>query len=229
MDGIPIQVSHSESSPVDLRSTASDDMFILQYASLLASAWSFLPLNHVHARHVHRKPLHQHRAVSSPSAVAVAEPSISAGNGLVSDIQELQQGLTNLPQDLISFINSIEQRLEEVETLLEALLLNSTIVVTDLPVTPTPTSIVIPSLFTGLGPAIPPSDRTTSNTALCTPGGSGAGPLVPCPLTSETAESTITSTTRRTSTVYVPFPTGNASVSLQILKDPKPKMPARRY
>lgn len=98
-----------------------------------------LPFLHqtVSARHVHRQQLHRHHArqmqtpsptietISAASTVETSIPSITAGNSVIADIQDVENGLANLPRDLSNFILAIEGKLQAIESMLAGLLAGS--------------------------------------------------------------------------------------------------------
>jgi chitinase len=154
------------------------------------------------ARHAHRRPVHRHAAradsittddyttvtndfmatAHATPAVTTANaplPSFTAGNAVIDDILKIQTGLDELPEDLLSFILALEQRLEEVEKLLSGLADGS-----DSPVGPVgPVLSPVPPPTTQDDPEITSmsTSRATrsATTSLCKPLG-GAGPLRPC-------------------------------------------------
>jgi chitinase len=156
------------------------------------------------ARHAHRRPIHRHAARADSittddyttvtndfmataqvtPAVTTANaplPSFTAGNAVIDDILKIQTGLDELPEDLLSFILALEQRLEEVEKLLSGLADGS-----DSPVGPVgPVLSPVPPPTTQDHPEITSVEISTSRatksatTSLCKPLG-GAGSLRPC-------------------------------------------------
>lgn len=95
-----------------------------------ASALLLLPLA-AQARHSHHHD-HVHfqaRDVVIPVVAAgttVASTTAAAsdlpGDAAIEDIQDIQQGLENLPKDLLSFVQGVEARLQTIEDLLEAMI-----------------------------------------------------------------------------------------------------------
>lgn len=72
------------------------------------------------ARHIHRPQLHQHQRRQAFTITAfetssltkeVAAASITAGNDAIADIQQIQAGLSDLPADLLSVVQSVDARL----------------------------------------------------------------------------------------------------------------------
>lgn len=161
------------------------------------------------ARHAHRRPLHRHAVqadstITDDSTTVTADfiattqaspaltafttadaplPSFTAGKAVIDDLLKIQTGLNELPEDLLSFILALEQRLQEVEKLLSGYTSGS-----DSPVGP-----VGPVLSPAPPPATQDAPETTlfdtstpeststqsATTSLCKPLG-GAGPLRPC-------------------------------------------------
>jgi chitinase len=156
------------------------------------------------ARHAHRRPVHRLAAransittddyttatndfmatAQATPAVTTANaplPSFTAGNAVIDDILKIQTGLDELPEDLLSFILALEQRLEEVEKLLSGLADGS-----DSPVGLVgPVLSPVPQPITQDDPETTSVEMSTSRatrsatTSLCKPLG-GAGPLRPC-------------------------------------------------
>lgn len=109
----------------------------------------------VSTRHIHRAQVHQHQyrqavpvtitAVETSSlttavtaAAAPAAASFAAGNDAIADIEKIQAGLSDLPADLLSLVQSVEARLEYIENVLQELVgSTSTSVSSTLPVSPT--------------------------------------------------------------------------------------------
>ncbi|KAK4627071.1 hypothetical protein CLAFUW4_04549 [Fulvia fulva] len=93
------------------------------------------------ARHIHRRSSHKHArqlvvpnvvpvvAVSPPTSPtpSASLPAITAGNAAIEDIQDIQEGLSDLPQNLLAFIQAVSDRLEEVEGVLQGLVSSSTL------------------------------------------------------------------------------------------------------
>lgn len=130
------------------------------------------------ARHAHRRPLHRHAAradsiitddpttvtagfisntQASPALTAFITtdaplPSFTAGKAVIDDLLKIQTGLNELPEDLLSFILALEQRLEEVEKLLSGYTSGS-----DSPVGP---------VGPVLSPAPPPATQDVPETTL---------------------------------------------------------------
>ncbi|KXT03001.1 hypothetical protein AC578_702 [Pseudocercospora eumusae] len=90
----------------------------------------FLLASSTSARHIHHRPSHQHSKRATPVVIADAaspirenvSPSITAGDDAIEDIQDIQEGLSNLPGDLLNFVQAVEARLEEVESMLSSLM-----------------------------------------------------------------------------------------------------------
>ncbi|KAI5359279.1 hypothetical protein Slin14017_G101810 [Septoria linicola] len=119
------------------------------------------------ARHLHRAQMHHHehqrrQAVTttsaltseevSPTTVNVPVASITAGNDAIADIQQIQEGLTDLPANLLSFVQAVEARLEDMERMLIELMGSSATI-------PVPTVLETQSA-TEAG-AVPPTQAPT--------------------------------------------------------------------
>ena len=194
------------------------------------------------AHHQHRRPLHRHAvradsiltddltivtadfidsAPTSPitSAYTPADtppPSLTAGSEVIDDLLKIQTGLEELPEDLLTFILTLEQRLEALEKLLSAYNDES-----DSPVGPVgPVLSPVPPATTQDIPDITSTDTTTSSamrsptSSLCKPLG-GAGPLRPCGgpditalMTTRSTRITRTLTFMTTVAPVIPVPTG---------------------
>ena len=166
--------------------------------------------NLVSSRHIHGHATHRHRHHVRPIAEGILETSITSttsasfatateGSAVISDIQEIQNGLTNLRSDIPNFVTAVEQQLQALESMLLSLL--------SAPAEPMPAATTSPiaSILAGAvepftpatTPQAPATDylpvpaSTASNTAsssspgLCLPP-DGAGPPVPCPVSSLT-------------------------------------------
>jgi chitinase len=197
------------------------------------------------AHHAHRRPLHRHAAradsivaddyttVTNDSMAAAQttpftttdmtadspSPSFTAGDAVIDDILKIQTGLNELPEDLLSFILALEQRLEEAEKLLSGYVEGS-----DSPVGPVgPVLSPPPSPATQDVPEITSVETSTSQstmyatTSLCKPLG-GAGPLRSCGgpdvtafLTKRSTRITHTMTLMTTIAPVLPISTGTGS------------------
>lgn len=161
------------------------------------------------ARHAHRRPLHKHAVradtittvslVPTITSTEASLPSFTAGNAVIDDVLKIQTGLNELPEDLLSFIVALEQRLAEVEKLLSGYV-ETPGTGSDSPVGP---------VGPVLSPAPPAATEDTtsesslvvstsapapsSTTSLWKPLG-GAGPLRPCGEPDATAFTTTRST-----------------------------------
>lgn len=80
--------------------------------------------------HMHRRPSHRHHPrqplvavvpTGATDAVRVEEASSTAADTLVSDIDDIQTGLSDLPQDLIDFMEATKQQISELQESLENL------------------------------------------------------------------------------------------------------------
>lgn len=84
----------------------------------------------VSTRHIHRPQVHQHQRrqavpvtttaveTSSLTTAVTAAASFAAGNDAIADIEKIQAGLSDLPADLLSLVQSVEARLEFMESVL---------------------------------------------------------------------------------------------------------------
>ncbi|KAF2169145.1 glycoside hydrolase family 18 protein [Zasmidium cellare ATCC 36951] len=132
------------------------------------------------SRHVHRRPIHKHhvRQLVVPAVTAIEEPStttevpasFTAGDAAIEDIQAIQDGLSDLPRDLLTFIQAIEHRMEELEVLFQSLIPGSPEAVSTsqspslLSAASSTGTLPIPD-FTGLSIPLTGSYETTLNTA----------------------------------------------------------------
>lgn len=119
--------------------------------------------------------------ITTADTKAETSPTLTAGSEVVDDILKIQTGLNELPEDLLTFILTLEQRLEALEKLLSSYDdgLNS-------PVGPVgPVLSPEPPAITHNIPASTSTEVSTSSvinsaaSSLCRPLG-GAGPLRPC-------------------------------------------------
>lgn len=100
--------------------------------SLYSAFCAFLAAS-ASARHLHRAQIHHHEhqrrqaltatpALSSeevsPTAVYVPIASITAGDDAIAEIQQIQEGLSDLPANLLSFVQAVQARLEDMERML---------------------------------------------------------------------------------------------------------------
>lgn len=191
------------------------------------------------ARHAHRRPLHRHAVradsiTTDDSTTVTADfiasntaltafttadaplPSFTAGKAVIDDLLKIQTGLNELPEDLLSFILALEERLQEVEKLLSGYTSGS-----DSPVGPVgPVLSPAPPSATQDIPETTSLDTSTSEStpsatiSLCKPLG-GAGPLRPCDgpditvfPTTRSTRITRTMTLMTTIAPFVPIPTG---------------------
>ncbi|GAB7366170.1 hypothetical protein MBLNU230_g7731t1 [Neophaeotheca triangularis] len=156
----------------------------------------------------------------TPILISAPAPPPSAGANLIQDIQHIEEGLNNLPNDLLAFIMAMQDRLQGLEDVLSSLV-TSGVPPPAQPTIPPPDesvpTVVLPTLpevtltpdiTTDVGTVsaipLPPTPPATS---LCRP--AGAGPLVPCPERDTTLTST--STVAATTTFVPPIGTGNAT------------------
>lgn len=141
--------------------------------------------------------MHHVRQVAPANVTSLsATPSITAGNALTSDIQEIEQGLGALPQDLLAFITAVDDRLQQVEAALASLLGSPSP-----QVTPAPTASLDISYTDGL------SSSSATTTDYTTP--TGVQPPSSALHTTRTTTETITWTTHYTVTHHLPIPTGS--------------------
>jgi chitinase len=197
------------------------------------------------ARHSHRRPLHRHAvradpvttddfttvtanvvdsALESPVASAYTTSdtplsSLAAGGAMIDDILKIQTGLNEVPEDLLAFIVTLEQRLEALEKLLSAYTDGS-----DSPVGPVgPVLSPVPPAATQDTSDITSTETITASsirsttTSMCRPLG-GAGPLRPCGgpnvtalMTTRSTRITRTMTFMTTVAPVLPIPTGTGS------------------
>jgi chitinase len=143
-------------------------------------------------------------------------PSLTAGGEVIDDILKIQTGLEQLPEDLLTFILTLEQRLEALEKLLSPYDDGS-----DSPIGPVgPVLSPVPPAATQGIPDITSTDTTTSSamksptSSLCKPL-VGAGPLRPCGgpditalMTTRSTRITRTLTFMTTVAPVIPVPTG---------------------
>ncbi|KXT15181.1 hypothetical protein AC579_3934 [Pseudocercospora musae] len=183
----------------------------------------FLLASSTLGRHIHHRPSHQHSKRATPVVVADAaspvmenvSPSITAGNDAIEDIQDIQEGLSNLPGDLLNFVQAVEARLEEVESMLSSLMIGSSSAAesvsssrTRLPPAPFATSLmaVNSTASTTASPVFfttsTPSSASTSSTSHLP----GDIPVVPIPTGFRTSR--ITSARIKTVTLQPPQATG---------------------
>ena len=109
-----------------LRSTSAICISLLSIYCSIASSRHL----HGHLRHRHHYPRQDNtpipNAIPPASATLSNAPSATAGNTVVDDIEQIQNGLTVLPGDLLAFIQAVQERLEQVESALAGLLSIST-------------------------------------------------------------------------------------------------------
>ncbi|KAF7197700.1 hypothetical protein HII31_00789 [Pseudocercospora fuligena] len=156
-------------------------------------------------------------------------PSITAGNDAIEDIQDIQEGLSNLPGDLLSFVQAVEARLEEVESMLSSLMGGSSSATesvsssrTRLPPAPFSTSLMALNSTATITSSITESPvfftiSASSASVSSTSHLPGVVPVVPLPTGFRTSR--ITSTRVKTVTLQpplatgLPWPTSNSTVS----------------
>lgn len=163
-----------------------------------ASAFWLLPLA-AQSRHSHHHDHDHVRArdvvipvVAAGTTVAstTAAPSDLPGDAAIEDIQDIQQGLENLPKDLLSFVQGVEARLQTIEDLLEAMISGPS------SSSPSVTPIALPS------PYLTDTEEDTSTTFIspsAAPSTTSRSSLAPTSTSSFSFD--ITSTTTRTTRI----------------------------
>ncbi|TKA66283.1 hypothetical protein B0A49_07809 [Cryomyces minteri] len=144
----------------------------------------------------------------------MATPTAVAGNGLLQDIQGIQQGFENLPWDLLDFLTSLEIRIQQVEAALQGLFEgNSTLAQSSTE----PTSEPVTS--TGLYTAATTSDSTagTFEPSFYPDAISTSISAEAALLSSESQAVTYTSTYLRTSTVHAAYPSAKPTLPIASL------------
>lgn len=153
----------------------------------------------MHRHHVRPAAAAPERA-AVPPATPQSSPDDTAGNAVLADIQEISNGLANLPSDLTNFVQAEIQWLQARENLLSSFLSG----LTASPEAPTPP----PSATDYLPIPGPTTFASSVSTTLCVPP-EGAGPLIPCPVSRLTRTSLSTSlNTMTTQAPYLPGPSG---------------------
>lgn len=182
--------------------------------------------HHLNRKHVHHR--HYERQAASPifftpiaaaSATSdVALPSITAGDAVAEDIEQIQEGMNSFSKDLSSFFDVLQQWLRAIQDLFS----NGEL----MPQTD-PGRELGPQLSTSIPPVSPPvtlhapvpvltiapENSTPVQPSLCRPA-AGAGPLVPCPESRTTSLTTITSTSTRSKTITTYATISHANVSM---------------
>lgn len=160
-----------------------------------------------------------------PSTTSIPPASFTAADPVIEDLTKIQAGLSDLPEDLLSFILALEQRLSEVEKLLSEFIESkgtSPVSPVGPVVSPSPPEIAPEanedvSVFTYTATLV-----EAVSTSLCRPL-RGAGPLRPCDepdatalTTTSTKRITSTITSRSTVTRHMPIPINLNSTSFAI-------------
>lgn len=163
-------------------------------------------------RHHHARQEFTTIIVTPPSLHVTSEsmPTATGGDQVMSDIQEIQQGLVNLPSDLVKFIGAIEERFEALEAMIASLLGSSTEAAVSSITTPPNESLTDILRIPGT-PIVPPTPGSPVTTSLCRPA-AGAEPLVPCPghrSTRHRSTRRITRTSFQTITLHAPYSFAN--------------------
>ncbi|CAK3944428.1 Hypothetical predicted protein [Lecanosticta acicola] len=173
-------------------------MSIMSIRSLFAVASLLVFPAASHARHAHHQAHIHARQLVVPVGTAdetvastIVQPSDLPGNDAISDIKDMQNGLADLPGDLLSFIQGVEARLQTIETLLERLVSSSS--EPELTAGPTPLPSPFPTAdasteTTGMETTLPSWTATTTR-----------GPFVPTSTYSRNFD--ITTTRTRTSKI----------------------------
>lgn len=230
LEAIPQLYLHKKMAPIMNNITA--------YTGLLA-----LLTTTATARHAHRRSSHIHArqlvvpdiAVDgdTPSSTTQPLPAITAGNAAIEDIHDLQSGLSDLPRNLLAFIQAVDQRLGEVEGVLQSLVSSSSQAAppapeepassaigwsTFLPPSPTPVSTAtsIPSPILSATPPLPSTDLLQPISTIAPP-----APYTPASTPSSfattwTSRMTSTRTRTSTSTIHIPIATGTGAPYMPI-------------
>jgi hypothetical protein len=162
--------------------------------------------NTVSSRHVHAHRMHRHhvRPAAAPaldhlttaSTTSPSLPDATAGNAVISDLREINNGLTNLPIDLANFVEAEIQWLKARESLLSSFLSGFRTEETTTPIASATDYLPMPG---------PTTFASGVSATLCIPPG-GAGPLVPCPVSGVTRTSLRTSlNVLTTQAPYIPY------------------------
>lgn len=171
------------------------------------------------ARHMHRFHMHhEHRrqvpsvTVTSenvPSTTEFASPSITAGDAAIENIQQIRNGLSDLPANLLSFVQAVEARLEDMESMLLQMMSSTSAeqTTTSTPAASTPASLESPTTI--------PTSTDSSPAFYSSPSSSLAAvvPVVPVESAWNTTTHTSRVTTTRIRTLTVPEPTATSTAS----------------
>ena len=141
--------------------------------------------NLVTSRHIHGHAMHRHRHhvrpvaehlldTAIPSSTSASIPAVTEGSAVISDIEEIQNGLTNLPSDVLNFVTAVEQRLQALESMLSSVLSG-----TAEPAPPGTTSQASATEYLSVPTSITSNPASSLSSTLCLPP-DGAGPLIPC-------------------------------------------------
>lgn len=134
------------------------------------------------ARHVHYRQLYKHHARQlvvpavisiEPSSTAPDPASFTAGDAAIADIQAIQDGLSDLPKDLLTSVQTMQHRMEEMEALLQSLISGSSGLASSSraspePIEPTSTATTPIPDFTGLSIPLTQPFETTLSTVRAT-------------------------------------------------------------
>lgn len=163
------------------------------------------------AKHAHHHHVRQ-VAVAVPiisandaptTTISATRVSSQASSEVISDIKDIQEGLDDLPGNLLSYIQSVDQRLATVEALLQSLLANATpTTIAELPSAPVVETSSVGSSSSRRAPAPFPA------TAAAVPASSTAAPTGTAVLSSAYRTSRFTSTRTSVATVtrHMPIP-----------------------
>ena len=135
------------------------------------------PLQHKHGRR-------QAAVTASVAASAHLSAPVVAENALVQDMTQIEQGISGLPADVLSFISAVQSQLQQAESILASLLGQGTSPTVSISSTfPVATRVsstlsTLPSLPTPAAYTYSAPSMASTSISLCHQG--GAGPLVPC-------------------------------------------------
>jgi len=159
----------------------------------------YKPLQHRHLRHHARQTVSVISAdVPTPVAIVDAElPSITAGDAVAEDVEQIQNGLdglSSLPTHLVDLIEAIEQWLQAFKSMFTGSSSPEEPELDDPKQEPSVSSQESLSLL----PTEATATAALPQSSLCRPA-AGAGPLVPCP--ESQSFTTIRSTSTRSNTI----------------------------
>lgn len=159
-----------------------------------------------HSRHIHHRAVHRHlHRAATPTSSSPALPSNTATSTIITDLRDIQQGLSTLREDILKLIPDLQQRLKQIEDLLAGLIVGSE---------PLPAQLSIPASSISISEmgqtissiASAAAASSTVSLDLCA-GSQGIG-FGPCPSTYPTSTLTSTSTATDTITRFEPLPSG---------------------